>query len=854
MEANGATADKSVSRRYVEILKKAPYELMLDPSQTRNVFFCQTVDELRTLWTVFRNAQNYRSVNHETQGYFSVGMQWMLRYLEQRTCSKHRTPMPSRSIMRATGSGSLSLTGLERVDLDTPEEYGQTVPVSCMIRNACVIREVQSWPQMLVAIVEHFISENEPNLESLVRTSLYGMQYFFQAGSGHGRRVSLSNGKWILVDYPPKIVVRIIAGLFRHCGIEFDEVELLCRRENSQSVPTLEQDRLAKQKEVDFRRPELYEMTIPVSCTIEGKKVVPKKQNWSQMLIAVVEHLIDGRNRSLTSLENTPLYGSQPFFKLERGKGQHVLLSNGRWIYANYSPKIIVRIIGNLFLHCGIPLDRVELMCIPKGYRKGAAQRSPSRDQRRTVAVSRMEKQVDEDLRRVLAAIVGERFPNGIRPKSIIDINKIRHYYREEKKVELSLAEGDIQDALEAIGTSFRDKVYVISSAGKLAFRDLVEDLISQGHNVFFYDRFLEVHHDTCRTYHVYSSELLQTVLREVLPSLFFSHFYFASKRSATLQSEILRCYEGVKCCSYEELQCQLTYTPMRKIRHFLASNPDFVRVGNGIFAHIRKIDFDDRECSVVRNAIERAVSKDGYAALGSFSIPSSVDRNPELSETAMKNAFFQRYLSTHYARCGNVVMERGASASINTLIKNYCMSNRRLTLEQLTQFTHELAISSPSQALQVACENMVRVDEQTFVADGEIGFPTRQVDIALDRLVHRDVVSLQDIKSLTSLPYIHGYNWNVFLLASYCRRFSERFDYMALSANISGVGAIVRKSANFTSYVDALAYVVVVSSIDLIESQVGDYLRNNGYVASRTKKTITNVINKARALRARRQ
>jgi len=96
------------------------------------------------------------------------------------------------------------------------------------------------------------------------------------------------------------------------------------------------------------------------------------------------------------------------------------------------------------------------------------------------------------------------------------------------------------------------------------------------------------------------------------------------------------------------------------------------------------------------------------------------------------------------------------------------------------------------------------------------------------------------------------GYQWNLFLLESYCRRFSRAFKYQCLSVNSRSVGAIFRKAAGFADYTDVLAAAVVVAGVELTEKAVGDFLFESGYVARRTG-AITDVIAKVRVLRERR-
>ena len=597
-------------------------------------------------------------------------------------------------------------------------------------------------------------------------------------------------------------------------------------------------------QKVDFDHPEQFGETYPISCRIHEKAIVPHKQNWSQMLIAIVEHFISEQDPSLASLGRTPLYGMQSFFKKQDGKHRHALLSNGKWIYVNYNTQTIVKIIRNLLRHCGIPLSDVELTCRPNSHSSKVAEKP--------LVGSHKPKTVDAGISRGIVSIIGERFPNGIRPNSLIDISKLKEYYRNETKTELALADDDIPEIVSTIGIHHENKVYVVSLSTELTLVKLVRDLISAGHKMFFYTEFCEVHADVLRTCHVFSPELFRAVLREIYPSLPCSISHFAAERGVSVESEVLRCYEA-KYLTYQQFQEQLPYVGLERIKKVLVDNPRFIWVEPGVYAHLSKIEFDDAECRALRGIVKRAVSRWGHASLASFDVPSSLELNPDLSESAVKTAFFEVYLSDQHAKRGNIVTKKGTSVTITSLLKDYCVSQPRLTMDQLTDFAKEICARGHSQALEVACDNMIRVDKGTFVADSEINFSVNAIDHVLNRLVHNDVIPLQSVKSFTSFPYVNGYRWNLFLLESYCRRFSKRFGFMALSVNSKSVGAIVRKRSSFPDYTEALAYAVALSTVELNVQKVGDYLQKNGYVAVKTKKTINGVIEKARAIRARR-
>lgn len=595
---------------------------------------------------------------------------------------------------------------------------------------------------------------------------------------------------------------------------------------------------------VDFNRPEACAQTRPLTCTIKGQVVKLSKLNWSHLLVAITEMFIAENNPNLASLEHEPIYGSKVFFMPEKVDfGTCALLSNGKWLYTNYNPQTVVTIIGNLCRHCGIDINDVSITYLPKtGYVPEAYEQ---------IVVHNTPKE-DEAVQTVIMDILDKNFPNGIRPNSIIDSNKLKNYYAEATGKDISGVVPDIPSVLEVVGVKHGDKVYAVSASGKKILAELFDRLLSEGNRLFYYDEFYDAHADFLQGMHVFSSELLKTILSEINPSLWYYKNYCQTDRSTTVESEILRCYETAVTLSYDQLKARLPYVPLASIRQALAQNNDFIWVNTGIYTHVRKIEFDKSEVHEVCSKIEEAVSAHGFASLASINVWASVELNPELSETAIRNGLFQVYLSDRYEKRGNIVTMKGTVLNSVAVFEDFCRSHDRLTLDELLNYEKEINGDVHSQSLFVAYDNMVRVDRDAFVADSEIQFDVDATDNALALFVHGDVIPLRAVTSFTSFPYIDGYPWNWFLLESFCRRFSKRFRFQCLSVSSRNVGAIYKKSAGFANYAEIIAAAVAVEPIKLNQKEVGDFLFKSGYIARRTS-FVADVVAQARLLRERR-
>jgi hypothetical protein len=85
-DANGTLYSKQVAREYVKALCHTPMKLdITDEWKSRDVFSCQTPEELLNYWNVYIGASNYEEVNAASFGCFSEGMNCYFKYLTSLT-------------------------------------------------------------------------------------------------------------------------------------------------------------------------------------------------------------------------------------------------------------------------------------------------------------------------------------------------------------------------------------------------------------------------------------------------------------------------------------------------------------------------------------------------------------------------------------------------------------------------------------------------------------------------------------------------------------------------------------------------------------------------------------------------
>lgn len=457
----------------------------------------------------------------------------------------------------------------------------------------------------------------------------------------------------------------------------------------------------------------------------------------------------------------------------------------------------------------------------------------------------------DSEVQATVVGLLGKYFPNGIRPKSVIDLNKLKKYYVEVVGVCVSEKVSDIAAMLADVCIKHGDKVYAFSADSKQELTDLFTRLQAEGNRIFYYDELYDAHADILQGMNIFSSDLLKTILSEICPSQRYYSGYCKTDANSTVESEVLRCFKSAVILSYDQFQRRLPYIPISKIRHVLACDSDFIHVTTGVYTHISKIEFDKAECVEVCTQIKTNISDNGFASLASVNYPESLALNPELSEAAIKSGVFQMCLSEGFERQGNIITEKGGALNSADVLEGFCRSNASLTLDELCNCEKEITGYVNNQSLAAAYRSMIRINRDTFVSDSKIKFDVAATDCALDRFVPGDVIPLRGVTSFMSFPFVNGFPWNSFMLESYCRRFSDRFEFQCLTVNSLSVGAIFRKTAKFANYAEVLAAAVASEQIELSPKDVGDYLVGRGYIARRTN-FVADVVAQAHLVRER--
>ncbi len=458
---------------------------------------------------------------------------------------------------------------------------------------------------------------------------------------------------------------------------------------------------------------------------------------------------------------------------------------------------------------------------------------------------------VSQQLTDVLLA----HFSNGYRLNSPIELTRFRSFAAEDFGKELTLSDKELNARIAACGTNHEGKIYVVSVETKERIKEMAEAYFAEGAALIFFTEFYVKNEDWLFRESIVSTNMLIGILRELFPKLFFTRTYFGYTKTSVfvaLENEIIRAWDNDVLLTYDQLAERLQYIPLERIKYVLGQNGDFIWSSVETFSHISRIEITEEERKAIQTVTVRECNTHGYVSITDLPFGYIQERNYELSITAIHSAIFRLCLLDKFDKKGKIVTRKGDVFDALTIMTAYCRSIDKCTLDDLLNYEKKLT-GEVHRWIPMNAGNavLIRIDKENYVADRYIHFDARLIDKAIELVVTDDYLPLKSFATFGAFPDC-GQTWNLFLLESYCRRFSRKFRFDTSSVNSRNAGAIIRKSCAM-DYTEIMADAVANAGIALKETVVGCFLYDSGYMGRRMTSKVMEIIDKAQILRERR-
>ncbi|KQC03543.1 MAG: hypothetical protein APR53_04950 [Methanoculleus sp. SDB] len=462
---------------------------------------------------------------------------------------------------------------------------------------------------------------------------------------------------------------------------------------------------------------------------------------------------------------------------------------------------------------------------------------------------------LDQSVIDKLAQILSKHFANGFRINSPIELARFRSFAAEDWGEEILLPDEDLKSYLAGCGTTFDGKVYAVSAQTKERIRELVGEYFADGAQAIFFAEFYAKNENWLFGASVVSEDMLIGILRMLFPTLSFTQTYFGYTDAsvfAVLESEILRVWGDDVLLTYKQLAKRLHYVPLDRIKYALGQNGNFIWSSVETFSHVSRIDITDEEREAIREAAVRECNAFGYVSITDLPFGEIEDRNYELSITAVHNAVYLICLLDKFDKKGKIVTRKGDVFDALSIMKKYCRTIDKCSLDDLLNIEKELTGEVRRRIpLEAGNTILVRINKDTYVADKYVHFNVDIIDEAIELFVKGDYLPLKSFTVFGAFPDC-GQEWNLFLLESYCRRFSRRFRFDTPTANSRNAGVVIRKSCGM-DYTEIMTDAVVNADIPFNDTVIGKFLYENGYTGRSTTAKVGEIIDKVKAIRERR-
>lgn len=455
-----------------------------------------------------------------------------------------------------------------------------------------------------------------------------------------------------------------------------------------------------------------------------------------------------------------------------------------------------------------------------------------------------------------LIQILSMRFPNGYRLDSPIELTRFRSFAAEALDKDISLSDEELKKRISACGTTYDGKVYAVPTQAEERIKELVEKCFADGAQAIFFAEFYAKNENWLFGGSIVSEEMLIIILRKLFPKLSFTQAYFGYTDvsvSSVLESEILRVWGDAVLLTYNEIAERLKYIPIARIRSVLGQNKDFIWNSRETFSHISMIDITDEERDAICTAARYECNTRGYASFANLPVAEIEARNEVLSISAVHSAVFQICLLNEFTENGKIVTRKGDKLNAFEIMMDYCRTIEKCSLDDLMNYAKALTGDSDRKIpMEAGNTVLVRIDIDTYISDKYVRFDVDAVDAVIELFINGNYLPLKSFTTFGAFPDC-GQAWNLFLLESYCRRFSKKFRFDSLSVNSQNIGAIIRGNYRL-EYTEVMADAALTAGVRLTDSAMGDFLLNSGYIGRRRSSVIGAVIGigKAKVLQRR--
>lgn len=454
-----------------------------------------------------------------------------------------------------------------------------------------------------------------------------------------------------------------------------------------------------------------------------------------------------------------------------------------------------------------------------------------------------------------IVAVLKQHYEYGFKYDSIRELMRFRQF-ADEMGITLPEEDEALKASILSSGTVIDDKVYCKSDDMLQELQRIVDDILSSGAVVIYYESLFENKQEWMESHVITSPDMLKEYLQYNISGCSFSKKFMVkgsrcSEKDA-VTDELKRIWGAHPVESVYRLSDRLPYIPIGNIWRVISGNDLFVLASEGEYLFIDRFRITKDEEEDILDFVDEICKENGFASLCDVPLGSIEEENYELTQTAIYNAIYKKVLSGKYHLNGKILTKEKSELDAVMLLKQYIKDKDECTFDEVADKVVELTGGINRQyAFQALYDDMVRVDKNRFVANRLVNFSIDEIDTVLAGFVTDNFCAIRDVTTFAMFP-LCGENWNHYLLESFCYKYSRRYSLHVIHFNDKNAGIIAEKNFN-KKYNEMLVIALARTDVELSPEVIGQYLFNTGYMAKSKYAKLGEIAQRASELREKR-
>lgn len=454
-----------------------------------------------------------------------------------------------------------------------------------------------------------------------------------------------------------------------------------------------------------------------------------------------------------------------------------------------------------------------------------------------------------------IVAVLKQHYEYGFKYDSIRELMRFRQF-ADEMGITLPEEDEALKTSILSSGTVIDDKVYCKNDDMLQELQRIVDDILSSGAVVIYYESLFENKQEWMESHVITSPDMLKEYLQYNISGCSFSKKFMVkgsrcSEKDA-VTDELKRIWGAHPVESVYRLSDRLPYIPIGNIWRVISGNDLFVLSSEGEYLFIDRFRITKDEEEDILDFVDEICEENGFASLCDVPLGSIEEENYELTQTAIYNAIYKKVLSGKYHLNGKILTKEKSELDAVMLLKQYIKDKDECTFDEVADKVVELTGGINRQyAFQALYDDMVRVDKNRFVANRLVNFSIDEIDTVLAGFITDNFRAIRDVTTFAMFP-LCGQNWNHYLLESFCYKYSRKYSLHVIHFNDKNAGIIAEKDFN-KKYNEMLAIALARTNVELSSEVIGQYLFNTGYMAKSKYAKLGEIAQRASELRKER-